>query len=174
MAGAESSTARFAVMKWPIPGIFGQNTFTGLKVLGKSIVLGGAPTEGAPVSEPSKGKTPAGGQQPPGTVEVRVNTLNISKIADRARTRTAAVVFAVTSLALIGPATAGAQQVTDAQYNSTLQLIEQGNDQPPSDSSASGLPFTGLDVVTLFAVGLALALAGFVLWRRSRTSEVGA
>ena len=105
---------------------------------------------------------------------MRVITLNISKIADGARARSAAVVFAVTSLALIGPATAGAQQVTDAQYNSTLQLIQQGNDQPPSDSSASGLPFTGLDVVTLFAVGIALALAGLVLWRRSRTSEVGA
>ena len=77
----------------------------------------------------------------------------------------------------LGPATAGAQEVTDAQYNSTLQLIQQGGNQgsPPAGESSSGLPFTGLDVVAMFAVGAALALAGYMLWRRSRSvqTEVG-
>ena len=72
---------------------------------------------------------------------------------------------------IVGPASAGAQQVTDAQYNSTLQLLQSGGQPPssPGSSPSQGLPFTGLDVVALFAVGLALALAGLLLWRRSRT-----
>ena len=120
--------------------------------------------------------TPVMTRIPPRKVEVRVNTLTTTQIAGRVRARSATIVFAATvALLALGPAVAGAQQVTDAQYNSTLQLIQQGNDQPPADSSASGLPFTGLDVVALLAVGLGLAMAGFVLWRRSRTTgEVGA
>ena len=108
---------------------------------------------------------------------MRVYTLNITEIAGRAKLRLAFFVTAVSAFLLLGPATAGAQQVTDAQYNSTLQLLQSGG-QPPSStpSPSSGLPFTGLDVLALFAVGAALALAGVLLWRRSRTqtSEAGA
>ena len=108
---------------------------------------------------------------------MRVYTLNITKLSGRVRVRAAFFIAATTAFLLVGPATAGAQQVTDAQYNSTLQLLQSGG-QPPSSPSgpSSGLPFTGLDVVTLFAVGMALALAGLLLWRRSRnhTSEVRA
>ena len=56
------------------------------------------------------------------------------------------------------------------------------NPDPPAEitetrsSEASELPFTGLDVAALFVVGAALAVAGYLLWRRSRTEtgEVGA
>jgi hypothetical protein len=107
--------------------------------------------------------------------EVRVDTLNTAQILGRVRVRVALFVAATSALLLVGPAAAGAQQVdtTDAQYNSTLQLLQSGGQPPssPGSSSApsSGLPFTGLDVVALFAVGAALALAGYLLWRRSRT-----
>jgi hypothetical protein len=101
--------------------------------------------------------------------------LNITGFAGRVHLRVALFVVAASAFLLLGPAAAGAQQVTDAQYNSTLQLLQSGG-QPPSSPPSSGLPFTGLDVVALFAVGAALAVAGFVLWRRSRTgaAEVGA
>lgn len=105
--------------------------------------------------------------------------MDITKLASRVRARVVLAVLTIGSLAIaLSPATAAAQQVTDAQYNSTLQLLQGGGGTPPSPttpSSGSGLPFTGLDVVALFAVGAALALAGIVLWRRSRTTgEVGA
>ncbi len=105
---------------------------------------------------------------------MRVYTLKITEIAGRAQVRLALFVVASSAFLLLGPATAGAQQVTDAQYNSTLQLLQSGGQPPPSSSSSSGLPFTGLDVVALFVVGAALAVAGYLLYRRSRTSEVGA
>ena len=109
---------------------------------------------------------------------MRVEILNITEIAGRVRARLAFAVLSVgVTVFALSPATAGAQQVTDAQYNSTLQLLQSGG-EPPSNppSSTSDLPFTGLDVMSLFAVGAALALAGFVLWRRSRisTGEIGA
>ena len=110
---------------------------------------------------------------------MRVEILDIKEIAGRVRARFGFVLITVGALVFaLSPATAGAQQVTDAQYNSTLQLLQSGGQPPPGHESASGggLPFTGLDVVALFAVGAVLALAGFVLWRRSRisTTEAGA
>jgi hypothetical protein len=109
---------------------------------------------------------------------VRVSILKTTKSIGRAYTRVILFSAAVSAFLLVGPATAGAQQVdtTDAQYNSTLQLLQSGSEPPPGSSSSSGLPFTGLDVVALFAVGAALALAGYLLWRRSRvhTGEAGA
>jgi hypothetical protein len=110
---------------------------------------------------------------------VRVGILDITKVASRVRARLVFAVLTIGTLAIaLSPATAGAQQVTDAQYNSTLQLLQSGGQppSPPSSTSEGGLPFTGLDVVALFAVGAALALAGIVLWRRSRSTagEVGA
>ena len=109
---------------------------------------------------------------------MRVEILNIKDLASRVRARLVFTVLTVGALSLaLSPAVAGAQQVTDAQYNSTLQLLQSGGSPPsPPPSSSSGLPFTGLDVVALFAVGAVLALAGFVLWRRSRgvAGEVGA
>jgi hypothetical protein len=111
---------------------------------------------------------------------VRVEILDIKELAGRLRARLVFLVLTVGALTLaLSPATAGAQQVsdsTDAQYNSTLQLLQGGGQPPPSQEASEGLPFTGLDVLALFAVGAALAIAGFVLWRRSRTGtgEVGA
>lgn len=102
--------------------------------------------------------------------------MNITELADRARSRWALTICTAGALVLaLAPATAGAQQVTDAQYNSTLQLLQSGG-QPPPGPTSNGLPFTGLDVVAMLAVGLALAAAGFLLWRRSRSAsgEVGA
>jgi hypothetical protein len=132
-----------------------------------------------PALEPS-GRKPMTGS-PPWRVEVRVEILNITDLASRVRARLAFIGLTVGALMLaLSPATAGAQQVsesTDAQYNSTLQLLQSGGEPPANPpSSTSDLPFTGLDVMGLFAVGAVLALAGFVLWRRSRTvtGEVGA
>jgi hypothetical protein len=104
---------------------------------------------------------------------VRVDILKITEMAGRVRARLVFAVLTVGVLAFaLSPATAGAQQVTDAQYNSTLQLLQSGQPpSPPSQGGAEGgLPFTGLDIAGLFAVGAVLALAGFVLWRRSRTT----
>ncbi len=111
---------------------------------------------------------------------MRVEILDITELAGRLRARLVFVVLTVGALTFaLSPAIAGAQQVsdsTDAQYNSTLQLLQSGGQPPPSQETSQGLPFTGLDVLALFAVGAALALVGFVLWRRSRTgtSDVGA
>jgi hypothetical protein len=107
---------------------------------------------------------------------VRVEILDITELAGRLRARLVFVVLTVGALTLaLSPAIAAAQQVsdsTDAQYNSTLQLLQSGGQPPPGSESASeGLPFTGLDVLALFAVGAALALVGMVLWRRSRTAQ---
>ena len=99
---------------------------------------------------------------------MRVYTLKITQTVGRARSRVGLFVISASAFLLLGPATAGAQQVTDAQYNSTLQLLQSGS-PPPSSPPSSGLPFTGLDVMALFAVGAALAVAGYLLWRRSRT-----
>jgi hypothetical protein len=97
--------------------------------------------------------------------------LSLKQKAARIRARLAALAFMATTFVLVlGPATAGAQNVTDAQYSSTLQLISQNQTTPDETSSGGGgLPFTGLDVMALFVVGAALALVGFVLWRRSRS-----
>jgi hypothetical protein len=119
--------------------------------------------------KPRDGKTTMEGGK------VRVYILKITQIVGRARLRAGLFVITASAFLLIGPAAAGAQQVTDAQYNSTLQLLQSGG-QPPSSPPSNGLPFTGLDVVALFAVGAALAAAGFLLWRRSRvqTTQAGA
>ena len=101
-------------------------------------------------------------------VEVRVYIVKIAQSFGRARARVGLFVITTSAFLLLGPATAGAQHVTDAQYNSTLQLLQSGG-SPPSSPPSNGLPFTGLDVLALFAVGAALAAAGFLLWRRSRT-----
>ncbi len=120
---------------------------------------------------------PDNGIEPPWRVEVRVEILDITHIASRVRARLGFLIVGVGSLMLVlSPATAGAQQVTDAQYNSTLQLLQSGGEPPPNNPPpAEGLPFTGLDVLVLFGVGAALAAAGFFLWRHSRTSttEIG-
>ena len=105
---------------------------------------------------------------------MRVTNVNIQSLAAGARARTALIVFSATSLILaLAAASAGAQQVTDAQYANTVRLMAQSSQDPVSDPAtdpgSSALPFTGLDVFALFAVGVALAAVGFVLWKRSRT-----
>ena len=178
----ESTSPHFVVMRGHVPGIFGQIRFMSLKILGiRKRVRGHDAGSEVPALEPSGWKPMAG--SPPRRVEVRVEILNITEMAGRVRAR---LVFAVLSVGVmvfaLSPATAGAQQVTDAQYNSTLQLLQSGGggggggDQPSSAPSSGDLPFTGLDVAALLAVGAALAVAGFLLWRRSRTpaGEVGA
>ncbi len=104
----------------------------------------------------------------------------------------ATAMLAVGAVALPAAASA-ASDPTDAQYDSTLQVVSAGSEGPgggstpesaatsapqatpaagaPSASNAGGgsaLPFTGLDVGLLAAVAGALALAGFMLRRQAK------
>jgi hypothetical protein len=105
-------------------------------------------------------------------------------------------VLAVTASLVAAPA-AFAQQIgpTDDQYDSTLEVISQGQQpQPPSgqpgdsgepgvveasgpapsaDRAVGGLPFTGFEVIGMLAVAIALTGAGFAAWRASRDRSTG-
>ena len=90
------------------------------------------------------------------------------------------IVSAVMSVALLAALPAAAAQAsspTSAQYDTTNYQLAAGGGGGPSDPSAgndpviSGLPFTGVDLVLLAVVALALLSAGIALQRLSRTAE---
>ncbi|MGH2952406.1 MAG: hypothetical protein ACRDK9_00090 [Solirubrobacterales bacterium] len=101
--------------------------------------------------------------------------------------RSAVAGLAAIGLLVAAPA-AVAQQIgpTDDQYESTLEVISQGErpDPPPSggpgdggapdgpsataDETVAGLPFTGLEVGGMLAAALALGGAGLLLRRLAR------
>jgi hypothetical protein len=80
-------------------------------------------------------------------------------------------------VALPGVAAAQASSPTSAQYDTTNNQIAAGGGGGPSDPSGgndpviSGLPFTGVDLVLLGIVALALLSAGIAIQRLSRTAE---
>jgi hypothetical protein len=84
-----------------------------------------------------------------------------------------ATMAVVTALWLVGPVSlAQAADATDEQYGTPVSKVAAqlgGNDPaPPSGLEkkvVSGLPFTGLDVVALFAVAVALTSMGLALRR---------
>ena len=89
--------------------------------------------------------------------------------AYRRITRRLTMLVAVASLAalLLVAAPAGAQTSAEQGY-STSARVEQTVD--PNDSSNSKLPFTGLDVLAIVAVGGALLAVGFGVRKLSTTT----
>jgi hypothetical protein len=88
-----------------------------------------------------------------------------------------AVMTVALLVALPGAAAAQASNPTSAQYDTTNHQIAAGGGGGPSEPSGgtdpviSGLPFTGVDLVLLGIVALALLSAGIVLQRLSRTAD---
>ena len=90
-----------------------------------------------------------------------------------------ALVMAVAALSLVGPvAMAQAGNPTDSQYDSPVQKVAAGlgggNNTPSAPAGLQkkvvhGLPFTGLDVVAMLAV--AVALTSMWLALRKLTAE---
>ena len=90
-----------------------------------------------------------------------------------------ALVMAVAALSLVGPvAMAQAGNPTDAQYDNDVQKVAAGlgggNNTPSAPAGLQkevvhGLPFTGLDVVAMLAVAVALTSMGLAL--RKLTAE---
>lgn len=86
------------------------------------------------------------------------------------------LVVAMLSFAVAVPAVASAQSVSpsDEQYrDGVLGVAASGGPEDPSaESGASGsgseLPFTGLDLVAIAAIGVGLVGAGFVVRRAAR------
>ena len=96
--------------------------------------------------------------------------------------RLCVLLVAMLSLAVVLPAGALAQNVspTDEEYgNGVLGVAAGGDPADPADPAAtsgsgseiSSLPFTGLDVAAIAAIGVGLVAAGFVVRRASRTTE---
>ncbi len=84
------------------------------------------------------------------------------------------LVVAMLSFAVAVPAVASAQSVSpsDEQYrDGVLGVAANGGPEDPSaksDDSGSELPFTGLDLVAIAAIGVGLVGAGFVVRRAAR------
>jgi hypothetical protein len=119
------------------------------------------------------------------TLEAALNKLTSPDAARRNRPRLPArgklILSAVMTVALLvslpGAAAAQASSPTSAQYDTTNDQIAAGGGGGPSEPSGgndpviSGLPFTGVDLVLLGIVALALLSAGIAIQRLSRTAE---
>jgi hypothetical protein len=106
---------------------------------------------------------------------------------DRAMTkhspiRIVALLATVAALSLVGPVSlASAADTTKAQYDDEVTkvaaVVGGGNDDPAPPAGlqkrvVGGLPFTGLDVVALFAVAVALTTMGLALRRLTAERHV--
>ena len=92
------------------------------------------------------------------------------------------LVAAVAVMALALPTSALAGNPTDTEYEPAVQLEVaasnaggsnggNGGDGNEATSSASALPFTGLDLAAFAAIGVGLVGAGFVIRRASRAGQ---
>jgi hypothetical protein len=90
------------------------------------------------------------------------------------------LVAAVAVMALALPTSALAQDPTDTEYEPAVQLevaasnaggSNNGGDNAAPTSSASSLPFTGLDLAAFAAIGVGLVGAGFVIRRAAKTDQ---
>lgn len=85
------------------------------------------------------------------------------------------LVAAIAVMALALPTSALAQNPTDIEYDPAIQLEVAGGDPGgggnEATSSASALPFTGLDLAAFAAIGVGLAGAGFVIRRASKAGQ---
>jgi hypothetical protein len=120
------------------------------------------------------------------TLEATLNKLTSPDAPRRNRPRLPArgklILSAVMTVALLvalpGAAAAQASGPTSAQYDTTNDQIAAGGGGGPSELSEpsggdpviSGLPFTGVDLVLLGIVALALLSAGIAIQRLSRTA----
>lgn len=104
--------------------------------------------------------------------------------SNRVNSRSLAAVVVVAGIALGAPAGAMAQNVdptnglnpTDEEYDrGILGIAASGgpSDDPSAEASAGmgELPFTGLDVAAIAAIGIGLAGGGFVVRRAARSGN---
>jgi hypothetical protein len=95
------------------------------------------------------------------------------------KSRIVALLVTVAALSIVGPvAMAQASSPTNAQYDNDVQKVAAGlgggNNTPSAPAGlqkkvVGGLPFTGLDVVAMLAVAVALTTMGLAL--RKLTAE---
>jgi hypothetical protein len=90
-----------------------------------------------------------------------------------------AAVAVIAVMALAGPASALAQQVspgpTDVEYDTPVLNLETGGNASSdanATASASTLPFTGLDLAAFAAIGVGLLAAGFVIRRVTKPQQL--
>lgn len=91
--------------------------------------------------------------------------------SNRVTRRGAATILAVIAVGAGAPAGAVAQQIgpTDEEYdNGVLGVSASGDD---GGAEIGELPFTGLDVAAIAAIGAGLVGAGFIVRRAARTEE---
>jgi hypothetical protein len=92
--------------------------------------------------------------------------------SNRSVRRFCALVVAMLALSIAVPAGAFAQNISasDDEYTPGVLGVAAsgGPGEPQSSSEISSLPFTGLDVVAIAAIGAGLVGAGFVVRRASR------
>lgn len=103
--------------------------------------------------------------------------------SNRVNSRSLAAILVVAGLSLGAPAGAIAQNVdptgvnpTDEQYDRGILGIAASGDPggDPSAEASAGmgeLPFTGLDVAAIAAIGIGLAGGGFVVRRAARSGN---
>jgi len=92
--------------------------------------------------------------------------------SNRSVRRLCVLVVAVLAFALVAPAVSSAQNVTptDEEYGNGVVGISEGG-SPSSGGDISSLPFTGLDVAAIAAIGVGLVGAGFVVRRAASSGE---
>ncbi len=98
--------------------------------------------------------------------------------SNRSVRRLCVLVVAVLAFALVAPAASFAQNVTptDEEYGNGVVGISSGGSEGTTFTGSSGgdissLPFTGLDVAAIAAIGLGLVGAGFVVRRAASSGE---
>lgn len=105
--------------------------------------------------------------------------------SNRSIHRVGVLLVAMFALAIVAPAGAFAQSIepTDEEYgNGVVALAAEGDSGDPSNTSdpvdptatssgISELPFTGLDVAAIAAIGAGLVGAGFMVRRASRSAD---
>lgn len=100
--------------------------------------------------------------------------------SNRSVRRLCVLVVAIVGLALVAPAASFAQNVTptDEEYGNGVVGISGGGSEGTTFTGTStgggdisSLPFTGLDVAAIAAIGLGLVGAGFVVRRAASSGE---
>ena len=93
--------------------------------------------------------------------------------SNRSLRRACVLLIAMFAVAIAAPAGAFAQTIepTDEQYGNGVVGVAAGGSEGDSGSGISSLPFTGLDVAAIAAIGAGLVGAGLLVRRASRTRE---